>query len=134
MQVYPFRAAHWVTMSLGVIALLLTATGIYGVLSFIVALRRAEIAVRVALGASRSQVVGLVVRQSIRLAAIGIVLGAAMALGVSMLISSQLTMIPSFDVVALIGGIIVVMLAAIGAAYVPSRQAAAVDPVAAMKG
>src|SRR5204863_6125519 len=73
--VYPFRAAYWIAGALGAIALLLTITGVYGVLSYVVAQRRKEIGIRVALGASASNVVGLVLRQSIRLCAIGLPLG-----------------------------------------------------------
>jgi hypothetical protein len=132
-QVYPFRAAHWVASALGVIALLLTITGIYGVLAYVVALREKEIGIRLALGATRRIIVGLVVRQSIRLAVTGVVAGAALALGVSRFIASRLTMMPAFDAVALVAGALVVLVAAIAAAYVPSRRAANVDPVESLR-
>ena len=128
-QLYPFRAAHWVASALGVIALLLTITGIYGVLAFVVALREKEIGIRLALGATRRAIVGLVVRQSIRLAAVGVVAGALLALGASRFISSHLTMIPAFDVVAFVAGMVIVLAAALAAAYVPSRNAADLDPL-----
>lgn len=133
LQVYPFRAAHWVASALGAIALLLTITGIYGVLAYIVALRQKEIGIRVTLGASRAMIVGLVVRQSVRLAITGVVAGAVISLGVSRMISAQLTMIPPIDVVALVTGAVVVLVAALAAAYVPSRRAAAVDPAEILK-
>jgi predicted permease len=132
-QVYPFRAAHWVASALGVIALLLTITGIYGVLAYVVALREKEIGIRLALGATRRIIVGLVVRQSIRLAVTGVVAGAALALGVSRFIASRLTMMPAFDAVALVAGALVVLVAAIAAAYVPSRRAANVDPIESLR-
>jgi predicted permease len=132
-QLYPFRAAHWVASALGAIALLLTVTGIYGVLAFVVALREKEIGIRLALGATRRGIVGLVVRQSVRLAVIGVVAGAMLALGASRFIASRLTMIPAFDVVALVAGIGVVLAAALAAAYGPSRKAANLDPVETLR-
>jgi len=133
LQLYPFRAAHWVASAVGLIALLLTITGIYGVLAYVVAMREKEIGIRVALGATRRMIVGLVVRQSVRLATIGVVGGAVLALGASRVVASRLTMIPTFDALALGVGSGVVLLAALAAAYVPSRRAAAVDPVESLK-
>jgi len=132
-QLYPFRAAHWVASALGAIALLLTITGIYGVLAFVVALREKEIGIRLALGATRRAIVGLVVRQSIRLAAIGVVAGALLALGAARFISSHLTMIPAFDSLAFVAGMAIVLAAALAAAYVPSRKAANVDAVESLR-
>ena len=132
-QLYPFRAAHWVASALGAIALLLTITGIYGVLAFMVALREKEIGIRLALGATRRAIVGLVVRQSIRLAVIGVVAGALLALGAARLISSHLTMIPAFDAAAFVSGMAIVLTAALAAAYGPSRRAASVDAMESLK-
>jgi putative ABC transport system permease protein len=132
-QLYPFRAAHWVASALGAIALLLTITGIYGVLAFVVALREKEIGIRLALGATRRAIVGLVVRQSIRLAMIGVVAGALLALGASRFISSHLTMIPAFDALAFGAGMAIVLAAALAAAFVPSRQAANLDPLESLR-
>jgi ABC-type antimicrobial peptide transport system permease subunit len=98
-----------------------------------VALREKEIGIRLALGATRRIIVGLVVRQSIRLAVTGVVAGAALALGVSRFIASRLTMMPAFDAVALVAGALVVLVAAIAAAYVPSRRAANVDPIESLR-
>jgi len=133
-QLYPFRAAHWVASALGAIALLLTITGIYGVLAFVVALREKEIGIRLALGATHRAIVGLVVRQSIRLAAVGAVAGAVLALGAARFISSHLTMIPAFDAVAFASGMVNVLTAALAAAYGPARRAVSVDPVESLKG
>jgi len=132
-QLYPFRAAHWVASALGAIALLLTITGIYGVLAFMVALREKEIGIRLALGATRRAIVGLVVRQSIRLAVIGVVAGALLALGAARFISSHLTMIPAFDAAAFVSGMAIVLTAALAAAYGPSRRAASVDAMESLK-
>ena len=132
-QVYPFRAAHWVASALGAIALLLTITGIYGVLAFVVALREKEIGIRLALGATRQMIVGLVVRQSVRLAMIGALAGALFALGGSRFIAAHLTMMPAFDAIALVAGVMLVLAAAVAAAYGPSRRAASVDAVESLR-
>jgi len=133
LQVYPFRVAHWIASGLGVLALVLTVTGLYGVLSFTLALRTKEIGIRVALGASRSAITRLVVGQGLRLTVIGIVAGSLLALGASRFIASRLWMIPAFDGMALAIGATVVLLAAVAAAFEPSRLASRVDPVIAMK-
>ena len=133
-QLYPFRAAHWVASALGAIALLLTITGIYGVLAFVVALREKEIGIRCALGATRGAIIGLVLRQSIRLAAVGVVAGAVLALGASRFISSHLTMIPAFDAAAFVSGMAIVLTAALAAAYGPARRAASVDAAESLRG
>jgi predicted permease len=132
-QLYPFRAAHWVATALSAIALLLTITGIYGVLAFVVALRQKEIGIRLALGATRRAIIVLVVRQSIRLAAIGVVAGALLALGAARFISSHLTMIPAFDAIAFVSGMLIVSAATLAAAYGPSRRAASVEAVESLR-
>ena len=132
-QLYPFRAAHWVASALSVIALLLTITGIYGVLAFVVALREKEIGIRLALGATRRAIVGLVVRQSIRLAAIGVFAGALLALGAARFISAHLTMIPAFDAIAFVSGMVIVLAAALAAAYGPSNRAANLDAMESLR-
>jgi ABC-type antimicrobial peptide transport system permease subunit len=133
LQLYPFRAAHWIASGVGVIALLLTVTGIYGVLAYVVAMRQKEIGIRVALGATRRVIVALVVRQSIRMAATGAVAGAVLALGAARLLATKLTMIPPFDAIAVGAGTAVVLLAALGAAYVPSKRAANVDVLESLR-
>ena len=115
------------------IALLLTVVGLYGVLSYAVARRRKEIGVRIALGARRGQVLGLVLRSAMKPVGIGLVLGLAGAAGVQRLLESVIIGIrpkdPLFVVVAC-GGMI---LASLAAAYVPAMRAASVDPVQALR-
>ena len=79
---FPFRMAYWVSALLGFLALSLAISGIYGVLSYLVAQRVREIGVRIALGATPSSVVGLVVGQIIRLAGAGVSLGMLVGIGV----------------------------------------------------
>ena len=132
-QIYPFRASSWIAMALGGLALSLSLSGIYGVLSYLVSQRTKEIGIRIALGASTSAVVRIVLSQSMKLAVVGIVIGAALALGVSRLFASELQNVDTFDALAYMGSIAVVLAAALAAAYVPSRRAASVDPVTALR-
>jgi predicted lysophospholipase L1 biosynthesis ABC-type transport system permease subunit len=130
---YPFTAASWLCEAVGGVALLLTLSGIYGVLSYLVAQRRKEIGIRVAMGATSAMVTGLVLRQSIRLAFIGIGIGAALALVVSRLLASRLVMMDTFDAVAYCSGVLLVLAASAAAAYFPSRRAARIDPLTTLR-
>ena len=132
-QIYPFRASAWVASALGGLALALSLSGIYGVLSYLVSQRTKEIGIRMALGASTRQVVGIVLSQSMKLAFMGIVIGAGVGLGVSRLFASQLQNVNTFDALAYGGSIAVALVAALAAALVPSRRAATVDPVTALR-
>ena len=132
--VYPLRAAYWIAGALGAIALLLTLTGVYGVLSYVVAQRRKELSIRVALGASASMVVGLVMRQSVRLCAIGLAAGSIIALGVARIFAANIVRLETFEPVAFISGALLVLGACMVAAYIPSRRAARVDPIEALRG
>jgi ABC-type antimicrobial peptide transport system permease subunit len=133
MQIYPFRASSWVASALGGLALALSLSGIYGVMSYLVSQRTKEIGIRMALGASMSAVVRIVLSQSMRLAVMGIVIGAALGLGVSRLFASELQNVDTFDAVAYLGSIGVALIAALAAACVPSLRAARVDPMTALR-
>ncbi len=115
------------------IALLLTMVGLYGVLSYAVARRRREIGVRIALGAGRKEVLGLVFRQAMQLIAVGLVLGLAGALGVTRLFETMLFGIRPGDPVFLLGACCVLVITGIAAAYVPAARAASVDPMQALR-
>ena len=133
LSVYLFRVVSWVGSLLGGLALLLTLSGIYGVLSYLVTQRTKEIGIRMALGASIGAVTRLVMTQSMRLAAVGIGLGTAMALGVSRFLASHLVFINAFDLLAYAAGVVLVVAASLGAAYFPSRRAARIDPVTTLR-
>ena len=120
--IYAFRAASMIGAAVGGLALLLTLSGIYGVISYFVTQRTKEIGIRVALGATTQTVTALVLKQSLRLAAIGITLGTALALVVARLLASQMIFMQVFDAKAFAGGILLVLFAALAAGSIPSRS------------
>jgi predicted permease len=132
-RLYPFRAAYWVAAAVGLLALLLTISGVYGVLSYLVAQRTKELAIRLALGAPPRSVVVLVLRQSIRLAACGLALGAACALAASRAFASRVLLVNVFDASAYTAGILIVGAACIAAAGVPAIRAARLDPMTMLR-
>ncbi len=95
--------------------------------------RTKEIGIRVALGATTRTVVGLVLKQSLRLTAIGIVLGVGLALGVSRLLASNLVFMRGFDAAAFAAGVLLVASTALAAGYIPSRRAAQIDPIQTLR-
>ncbi len=80
MQIYPFQVVFWIAAFLGGLALVMTVSRIYGVISYLVNQRRKELGIRVALGAAAGDVVRMVVRQSARLAFLGVAVGVGLAL------------------------------------------------------
>ena len=115
------------------LALLMSALGLYALVSYTVAQRTHEIGIRMSLGAQRSQVLALMVGYGLRLAVIGVVLGAVAAVALARLLSSQLYGVGVFDAgtFALTG--LGLTLAALAASYVPARRATKVDPVVALR-
>jgi predicted permease len=132
-SLFPQRVAMWVAGTLGVVALLLALLGIYGVVSFSVAQRTREIGVRVALGADRWRVVGMVLRQGMVLAGLGVGIGALAAFGATRLIANLLYGVPPTDTLAFSAAAALLALAALTASWLPARRAAAVDPVVALR-
>jgi predicted permease len=117
----------------GALALLLASIGLFGLMSYSVSRRTNEIGVRMALGAQPRDVLGLVMRESMILVAIGAVLGIAAALASARLIATQLFGVPPTDLAAL--GVAIAVMAAVSAfaGYLPARRAARVDPMVALR-
>ena len=132
-SLFPQRIALWVAGSLGVVALLLALLGIYGVTAYGVVQRYREIGIRVALGAQRGNVVRLILRQGLLLAGVGVVIGAAAALGVTRMLQSLLYGVPPTDAASFGGAAALLIGAALVASWIPARRAAAVDPVIALR-
>lgn len=115
------------------VALMLVATGIYGVLSFLVTQRKQEISVRMALGATERGVIRMVVGTSLKTVAAGIVFGVIGALFVARLLQSMLFGISPYDAPTLIGVCLLILIVATLASWLPARRAAAVDPAGALR-
>jgi putative ABC transport system permease protein len=115
------------------IGLALATAGIYSLLSYQVTLRTHEIGIRVALGAARSSVVGLMLAMGGRLVAIGLALGLLASLLVTTLLRSQLVGITATDPLSFVAVAVVLTLVTMAACYVPARRAGAVDPMAALR-
>jgi putative ABC transport system permease protein len=110
------------------IALTLSAIGVYGVVSYAVSRRTREFGTRVALGATRADVITLVMRQAITLAGAGLAVGVIAGLVSARALSSVLFGVPPWDLVTLSAAVAVLALAVLTASYLPARRAAAVDP------
>jgi putative ABC transport system permease protein len=117
----------------GVVATGLAALGLYGVMALSIAQRTREIGVRLSLGASARDVVALVLRQGLRLVAVGVVIGLALALGAARLMSSQLVGVSPFDPAAFGTTIALVVATAALACLMPLRSAMRIDPLVAMR-
>jgi putative ABC transport system permease protein len=115
------------------LALLLAVVGIYSVMSYSVSQRRNEIGIRVALGASRSDVLLLIARQALLLALIGSVIGIVGALSLARLMASQLYGVRPTDPVTFISVAALLMIVSLAASYIPARRAMRVDPMVALR-
>jgi putative ABC transport system permease protein len=118
----------------GVLAVVLAAAGLYGVLAGAVNERRREIGVRAALGASRGAIVALVVRQGMGLVAVGTILGLGAAALLTRAMQDLLFDVPRFDPLTYLGVVGVMGLVAGASCWVPARRAAGVDPATAVRG
>jgi len=132
-QRYPFQVFAWVAMLIGGIALLLTVIGVYGVLSYLVAQRRREIGIRMALGATVDAIVRLVLRRSLRLAAVGVPVGLLLAVAVSRIMAGQLPIVNTFDIAGYAGAVVVILAACLAASIAPSQHAARIEPMQALR-
>lgn len=139
MEVYFLRSAFWVTLVLGALALILTLSGLFSVLSHIVERRRKEIGVRMALGATASVIVRLVVVQSLRPVALGLLAGTAMAAGLASVLmatpaASQIgAVVHVFDPVAYGAGIVLIAVACLLASSLPAWRAAKLNPIGTLR-
>jgi predicted permease len=128
----PFRFLSWLTGWFAVVALALAVIGIYGTLSYWVSRRRAEIAIRSALGATSARVVRLVVGQAIVLVSIGVGGGLLLGRGLGAVLGSILFGIGPGDSISFVGAMLVMMMAALAASLVPAIRTARMDPLAAL--
>jgi len=126
------RVGAWMLAAFGALALGLAAVGIYGVLSHSVGQRTREIGVRIAVGASRRDVLTLVVGGAMRLALVGLAVGLVLAVGAGQLLRSQIFGVSPLDPMTFVGVIALLAAVALLAAWLPARRAAKVDPIIAL--
>jgi ABC-type antimicrobial peptide transport system permease subunit len=127
------RTVAQLTGLFGALALVLAAVGLYGVTAYSVARRTSEIGVRIALGANRARVIGLVLRGAFLQILIGLAIGIPVSIGCARLIASQLYQVKGWDPVVLGGAVISLAACALVASVVPARRAASINPVTALR-
>jgi putative ABC transport system permease protein len=131
----PQRIAAWVAGSVGSIGIFLAALGLYGLTAFLVVQRTREIAIRMAMGASQSQVHTMVLRQAARLGIIGAVIGLALAAGLGQVVQSLSLLVNVRSIDPLTFGSVVLLMAMVllAASLLPARRAARTDPARALR-
>jgi putative ABC transport system permease protein len=133
LSLLPQRAAAWLALAFGSVGTLLAAIGLYGVIAFSVTRRTREIGVRVAVGADTTDVVRLVMRQGLALAALGAGVGVGLAIVLASVLRGALYGISSFDPVAWGAALAVLFGAALAANLVPARRAMRFNPITALR-
>ncbi len=131
-KLFPIRAGAWLIGACGVLALLVAAIGLYGVIAYSVTRRIRELGVRAALGAAPGQLVRMVIREGMLLVAVGAVVGAVLAIGAGQVLAGVLFVSP-FDPLSFALATGVLAVAALAANAVPAWRASRVDPLTAMR-
>jgi predicted permease len=117
----------------GLLALLLTCVGLYGLMAYSVTRRTGEIGIRMALGAERGRIVGMILSETLLLVACGLVIGLPAAALASHLIASQLFGLRPADPMTFLGGCAIMVFVAATAGYLPARRAASIEPMRALR-
>jgi predicted permease len=117
----------------GILSLILASVGLYCVMSYFVARRTSEIGIRMALGATRSSVIGMVMRGALAQVVIGLCLGIPASLYAGYLMKSLLYGVGSYDWMALAGAPLMLVLCATAAGFIPARRAASIEPMQALR-
>jgi ABC-type antimicrobial peptide transport system permease subunit len=121
------------TSLFGILALILASVGLYGVMSYFVARRTGEIGIRMALGATRGSVVGIVLRSVFVQIGLGLVVGVPAALLAAHFMASQLYGVGAYDPLAFVGATVVLAICAMFAGFIPARRAASIEPMKALR-
>jgi macrolide transport system ATP-binding/permease protein len=128
----PNMAASF-SVAFAFVAILLSAVGLYSVMAYVVSQRTREVGIRMALGANRGDVMRMITRQGMRLAAVGVVIGLLLALALAQVLSSLLIGISGYDVTTFILVPALLSGVALLACYLPARRATKVDPLVALR-
>jgi putative ABC transport system permease protein len=134
LPLYPSRTMATISATFGVLALVLTLVGLYGVVMYAVSERTREFALRMALGARPGDILRGVVRRGVATAAVGVALGAAAAMGLARLLAGFLVGVSPVDPLTIAGWSLVLLVLAAAASYWPARRATKIDPAAALSG
>ena len=129
----PARTGAWFSGTVSLLALIIAATGIYGMLSYHVVERTSEIGIRMALGAQRRSVLFLIVRDGMKLAGIGTAIGVIAAVVLSHVLASVLFGVASTDAFTFAAVSVGALIVALLACYIPARRATTVDPLVALR-
>jgi ABC-type antimicrobial peptide transport system permease subunit len=127
------RMVAQLSMFFGLLAVFLSCIGIYGLMSYMVGRRTNEIGIRMALGAVRSDVRWLVMREIVVLIVIGVAIGVPVTLGGSRLVSSMLFGLSGNDFVSLLAAVVTLLVVGLLAGYLPANRASRVDPMVALR-
>jgi hypothetical protein len=127
------HAALRILGALGVLALVLASVGTYGVMAYVVNSRTREIGIRLAVGATRGDVMRLVLSTGLRLGLIAVTLGLPLALGAAGILRHQIAGISPFDPVSFLAVTVCVLAAILAACWLPARRAARIDPMVALR-
>jgi putative ABC transport system permease protein len=133
LPLFPARAMGWLLGVSGILAVVMTAIGLFGVIAYVVSQRTHEIGVRMALGARRSDVLKLVIGQGVRLTVIGLGIGLAAAFGATRLLAPVLYGIGANDPATMLAVAVGLAAIALTACYLPARKAMSVDPSVALR-
>lgn len=130
---YLHRSSAWLVGGFAVLALVLGAVGLYGVIAYSVSQRTREIGVRMALGAQPESVLQLILKEAVQLALAGIVVGLLCAVGLASMMGALLFGVQSWDAATLAAVSVVLAVSSLMASYLPARRAAKVDPIEALR-
>lgn len=132
-SLFPARLGGAALGIFGVLGMILAAVGIYSVMAYSVSQRTHEIGIRVALGAATGTVVGAVMRKGMTMVAVGVVVGAGIALGASRLMENMIYGVSAIDPITFLGVPGMLCGVALLATYLPARRAASIDPMRALR-
>jgi putative ABC transport system permease protein len=128
----PNMAASF-SLAFGVLAVLLSAVGLYSVMAYVVSQRTREVGIRMALGAERSHVMKMITKQGMWLAGVGVVIGLLLALAMVRVLGSLLIGVSGYDVTIFLAVPLLLAVVALIACYLPARRATKVDPLVALR-